>query len=49
METLPNGEACTALAAFIRFKSRLELRTGKKIKSVKTDQGAEYMGSFMKY
>ena len=49
METLPDRKAKTALDAFISFKTRLELRTGKKIKIVRTDQGTEFNGDFAKY
>ena len=48
-ETLPNKEAKTALAAFVRFQARMEPCTGKKIKNIRTDQGTEYMGEFLSY
>jgi hypothetical protein len=49
METLPDRKAATALAAFQRFKSRLERRTGKLINVLRTDQGTEFDGNFRKY
>jgi hypothetical protein len=49
METLPDRKAKTALDAFERYKTRLELRTGKRIKTVRTDQGTEFNGDFSKY
>ena len=49
METIPDRTAATILAAFTRFKSRMELRTNKKIKIVRTDAGTEYQGVFQDY
>jgi hypothetical protein len=49
METIPNGEANTVLQVFKRFKARMERRTGKLIKNIRTDDGAEFKKGFLKY
>lgn len=47
METIPNGEANTVLHVFKRFKARMERRTGKKIKNIRTDDGSEFKKEFL--
>ena len=49
METIANREATTILKAFKRFKSRMERITNKTMKNIRTDQGTEYKGEFLKY
>jgi hypothetical protein len=49
METIPNGEANTVLQVFERFKARVERRTGKLIKNIRTDDGAEFKKEFLQY
>ena len=49
METIANREATTILEAFKRFKSRMERITNKTVKNIRTDQGTEYKGAFLKY
>ena len=49
METLPSGKASAALAAFVRFKNRLEKQTGKTIKRIRTDQGTEFKKEFLDF
>ena len=49
METIANREATTILDAFKRFKSRMETITNKTVKNIRTDQGTEYKGEFLKY
>ena len=44
-----NREATTILEAFKRFKSRMETITNKTVKNIRTDQGTEYKGEFLKY
>ena len=50
METIPNKSALTTTAALKRYKTRMELRTGKKkMKIVAVDQGKEFDGQFLQY
>ena len=41
--------ANTVLRVFERFKARMERRTGKLIKNIRTDDGAEFKKEFLKY
>jgi len=45
--TIPDGTANTTLDHFLKFQARIERQTGKKIKRVRTDGGAEYMKEFL--
>ena len=49
METLPNSTAASALAAFKRYVSRVERRTGCLIKNLRTDGGTEFKASFTSF
>ena len=48
-ETIGDRTAQTALNAFINFKTRAELTTGLKIKTLSTDAGTEFQGEFANY
>jgi len=47
--TIPNTRSNTMLEHFMRYKTKLERQTGKKIKRVRTDSGNEFMGEFLTY
>ena len=49
METLPDKMASTVTEVFKRFQRRMERRTDKKIKIVRTDGGTEFAGEFLSY
>lgn len=46
---LPNKNASTVLAAFKDYQAWAERQSGHKIKELRTDRGAEYMGEMMYY
>jgi hypothetical protein len=48
-ETIANAQAHTVLDAFIKFQSRIELQTGKKIKNVRCDQREQYLADFLNH
>ena len=47
METIQDRSAASCLGPFKRFQARLERRTGRLIKNLRTDGGPEYMGVFL--
>jgi hypothetical protein len=49
MNTLPDKEAASVLKAFKHFQLRMERKTGKKVKIVRTDGGTEFQGAFKLY
>jgi hypothetical protein len=48
-ETIPDKSALTMAKIFKRYQARMERRTGKKIKFVRTDSGTEFAGEFLNH
>lgn len=46
---IPNKKSSTILEKFIEFKNEVELQTGFKIRSIRSDEGTEYLGEMIQY